>query len=205
MAKRSRSPKYKYLRIEKLIRRIDGPNRSICKKILKDHWQLFERVQGSTHNHQTWPGGYIDHITDGMNFGRYLYRFMKSFRRRIPFSLSDVLLVFFLHDLEKPWRILVNEAGEVSNREGLATKEEFKAFREQKLTEYGIKLSPEQHNAFTYIEGEHKDYSSKHRVSNELAAMCHMIDTWCARGWYDYPKPKGLDEWKGADRIRTTH
>jgi hypothetical protein len=138
-----------------------------------------------------------------MNFARHLYAFVSAFGRPLPFSESDALLVFFLHDLEKPWRILV-ENGRASNREGLATKEEFKAFREQKLHEYGLELTPAQFNAFTYIEGEGKDYSSLRRISNELCALSHMSDTWCARGWYAYPKAEGEDEWHGAGRFRTT-
>lgn len=192
-----------YLTLDGLIGLIDEPNRSACIRILDEHRLLFEMARGSTHNHQTWDGGYIDHVTDGMNFGRHLYPFMASFGRPLPFSLSDALLVFSLHDLEKPWRILVDAAGGATNREGLSTKEEFKAFREAKLVEYGISLTPEQLNGLTYVEGEYKDYSSKRRVMNELAAFCHMLDNWCARGWYDHPKENG-DEWLGAGRFRTT-
>lgn len=191
-----------YLTIEELIGLIDEPNRSICLKILEDHRKLFETARGSTHNHQTWEGGYIDHITDGMNYARHLYTFDSGFGRPLPFSVSDTLLIFFLHDLEKPWRILVDEQGKASNREGIATKDEFKKFREDKLADYGLVLTPAQLNAFTYIEGEYKDYSSERRVMNELAAFCHKVDNWCARGWYDYPKAEG-DEWIGAGRIRT--
>jgi hypothetical protein len=190
-----------YLILENLVSLIDEPSRSVCRRILADHRALFENARGSTHNHQTWDGGYIDHITDGMNLCRHLYSFMSAFGRALPFSESDALLVFFLHDLEKPWRILVSE-GRASNREGLATKAEFKAFRETKLAEYGLVLTPEQFNAFTYIEGEGKDYSSERRVMNELGAFCHLVDTWCARGWYAYPKVDG-DEWNGARRFRT--
>lgn len=200
MSKARTSPEY--LKIDKLLEHIEEPHQGICRRILSDHRALFEKARGSTHNHQTWDGGYIDHITDGMNLCRYLYAFMSSFGRPLPFSESDALLIFFLHDLEKPWRILV-ENGRASNRTGLATKEEFKAFREQKLAEYGLVMTPAQLNAFTYIEGEGKDYSSERRVMNELCAFCHLVDTWCARGWYAYPKAEG-DEWNGAGRFRTT-
>lgn len=191
------------LTIEELVELIDEPNRSACKRLLVENRTLFEKARGSTHNHQTWDGGYIDHVTDGMNFGFHFYPFMASFGRPLPFSLSDALLVFFLHDLEKPWRIQVLPSGEVTNREGLATKEEFKQFREAKLVEYGFTLTPAQMNGLTYVEGEYKDYSSLYRVMNELAAFCHAIDNLSARLWYDYPKAQG-DEWAGAGRLRTT-
>lgn len=191
-----------YFSIEALINFIDEPYRTSCLKILTENRKLFETIQGSTHNHQAWHGGYIDHITDGMNYAFYLYDFDASFGRPLPFSKSDVLLIFYLHDLEKPWRIEVMENGTVRNRPGLDTKEAFKTFREKKLEEYGIILTPAQLNGLTYVEGELKDYSSTHRVMNELAAFCHKVDTWSARAWYDYPKPAGIDEWIGADRVK---
>ena len=190
-----------YLTLDNLIKLIDKPNGIICKTILSDYRELFEKARGSTFNHQTWDGGYIDHVTDGMNYARHLYCFDKSFGRLLPFSLSDTLLIFFLHDLEKPWRIVVDSSGVVSNKDGLDTKEAYKKFREDKLTEYGLVLSDYQMNALTYVEGELKDYSSEHRVMNELAAFCHKVDNWSARGWYDYPKDD--DEWIGAKRFRS--
>ncbi len=63
-------------------------------------------------------------------------------------------------------------------------------------------LSDYQMNALTYVEGELKDYSSKRRVMNELAAFCHHIDNWSAREKFNYPRAEG-DEWTGAGRFRT--
>lgn len=191
----------KYFTIEELIGFIDEPNQQHCLKILKDNQQLFEVARGSTHNHQTWNGGFIDHTCEVMNYGFHLYNFDKSFGRPLPFSRSDALLILFLHDLEKPWRIEVMPDGSVRNRPGLDSKEAYKDFREQKLQEYGITLSAMQINGLTYVEGELKDYSSKNRVMNELAAFCHKADVWSARGWYNYPKVEN-DEWQGAGRVR---
>lgn len=144
----------------------------------------------------------MSHVLDTMNYAYYLYDFNASFGRPLPFTKSDGLLIMFLHDLEKPWRIETMEDGTVRNRPGLDTKEAFKKFREDKLEEYGLMLSKYQLNGLTYVEGELKDYSSTHRVMNELAAFCHQCDNWSARAWYDYPKPAGIDEWVGADRIK---
>lgn len=202
MGKSSKRKTPNYRTLKQNINKIDKPYRDICHRINEDNRPLFELVQGSTNNHQTWPGGYSDHINDGMNLIRHLYKFFKKFGRRLPFSCSDALLVFFLHDLEKPWRIEIVD-GVARNRAGLKTKLQFKKFREKKLLEYGLELTPALQNAFTYIEGEYKDYTPTRRVMNELAAFCHAVDTWCARGWYDYPKAES-DEWYGAGRFRTT-
>ena len=192
-----------YLPIDNLLECIEDPAaRGSCKRILADNRPLFEQIPGSTHNHQIWPGGYVDHVTDCMNYARHQYALLEAIGRPLQFSCSDALLVIFLHDLEKPWRIQVDAEGNATNREGLETKEQFKAFREKKLVEYGIALTADQHNALTYVEGELKNYSSAHRVMNELAAFCHAVDTWSARGGHAYPKPSGEDEWSGAGRFR---
>lgn len=137
-----------------------------------------------------------------MNYAYYLYDFDAIFARPLPFTKSDALLIFFLHDLEKPWRIEVMNDGTVRNGPGLDTKEAFKQFREDKLVEYEIELTPAQLNGLTYVEGEIKNYSSKYHVMNELAAFCHKVDIHSARIWFDYPKKAGEDEWSGADRVR---
>ncbi len=191
-----------YLSLESLLALLDAPYRDSCERILADHRSLFERTRGSTHNHQTWDGGYIDHVTDGLNYARHLYALDSALGRPMKFSLSDALLIFFLHDLEKPWRILVQDDGQVVNRPGLDTKSAFKTFREEKLAEYGLALTPALLNGLTYVEGELADYSSQRRVMNELAAFCHKVDVWSARQCYDYPKAEG-DEWTGATRVRT--
>ncbi len=190
-----------YFTIDELVHRIEGENGEICQKILEENRQLFETAQGSTYNHQTWAGGYIDHVTDGMNLCVYLYEFMSSFGRQLPFTESDALLVFFLHDIEKPWRIEVLPDGTVQNREGCTTKEDFEHFRNAKLEEYGIVLDDAQQNAMKYVEGEYKGYSSTSRAQNKLAAFCHMVDTWSARIWHNYPKEE--DTWAEAGRFRT--
>lgn len=86
-----------------------------------------------------------------MNYAYYLYDFNASFGRPLLFTKSDGLLIMFLHDLEKPWRIEVTEDGTVRNRPGLDTKETFKAFRESKLSEYNLVLLPYQKNGLDYV------------------------------------------------------
>lgn len=190
--------------IEELAEHIEDPWRNIVLQILTENKRLFETARGSTHNHQAWPGGYIDHVVEVMNLVFYLYHTLLFLGRPLPFSLSDALLVCFLHDLEKPWRILVLADGSVINRPGCETKADFKRRRDEVLASYGLMLTAAQANALKYVEGEGDDYSSKRRVMNELAALCHMADLCSARIFPDHPKAGGADEWTGAGRFRTT-
>lgn len=202
LSPRSISLTLDYLPLPNLLLLIDESYRQGCQAILADHRALFEKTRGSTHNHQTWEGGYIDHVTDGLNYARHLFALDAGLGRPMPFSLSDALLVFYLHDLEKPWRFLVHEGGQAENRPELDSKLAHRAFREAKLKTYGIELTPELRNGLTYVEGEGVDYSSQRRVMNELAAFCHKVDVWSARQGYAYPKADG-DEWVGAKRFRS--
>ena len=191
-----------YLPLEELVSMIDGMNGRACARILADNRKLFETAQGSTNNHQNWPGGYVDHVTDGMNVAVVLYEALSS-RRPLPFSLSDALLVFFLHDVEKPWKYVLGEDGRLQHRPGFKTKEEAHAFRAAKLREYGIVLSAEQSNGLRYVEGELDDYSHRRRVMGPLAAFCHLCDVTSARIWFDRPNAE-CDPWPGATRRRAS-
>jgi uncharacterized SAM-dependent methyltransferase len=179
------------LKIEEMIGFIHSPNREACLKILNDNRKLFETCQGSVNNHQAWLGGYIDHITEVMNIGYYLYNGLDLMRentasyREIP-KISDIFLILFLHDIEKPWKYHF-ENGKFHHKPEFETKLQAHKFRMKKLDEYGIVLNDEQLNALKYVEGELDDYSCRERVMNPLAALCHMADVASARIWFHYP------------------
>lgn len=153
---------------------IDEPNRMACMKLYQDNVDLFNTMQGSTHNHQAWKGGYNDHICEVMNICILLYPIYQM--RKQDFLLQDALLVCFLHDLEKPWKS--KSTDKLSGR----------LLRALKINEYGITLTEQHLNAIEYVEGERENYSRDKRTMNELAAFCHIADVWSARIWHNYPK-----------------
>jgi len=187
-----------YYPIDDLVMRIDEPNRTACLRLLADHRDLFSTVQGPTQNHQTWRGGYLDHVTEALNIAVVLYTELST-RRPLPFSLSDILLVVYLHDLEKPWAFERAPNGVLQRKASMATKEAHQTFRRQKLMEYGVVLTSEQENGVRYAEGELNDYTSQRRVMGPLAALAHMCDVASTRLWFDYPAESD-DPWMGAGR-----
>ena len=173
------------LTLANLLDVVEPVNRKKCYQLLLDNMERFERAMGSSHNHQAWTGGYLDHVREVMHIGLTLYSALNSMRP-LPFSMGDASLVLFLHDLEKPWK-------DAESIWDFKTKAGRKKFRLDKLTEYDIQLTPEQHNALEYVEGEGSDYSPKRRVMNEMAAFCHMCDVASARIWFDEPN-KGIKD-----------
>jgi len=188
-----------YRGLEDVITMVETPNREGVRKLYTVNAQLFSQARGSTRKHQAWPGGYLDHVVDACNVGLVLYNGLAGCRP-LPFSRSDVMLVMLLHDVEKPWKY-IQEGGEWVRSEALRERKDAWALQLAKITEYGIVLDERQLNALKYVEGENDDYSSKGRVMNELAALCHCADIVSARLWYEYPKAD--DPWMGAGRVGT--
>ena len=192
--------KPKYYTVEQMLEMIDGPNRTACQRILTDNRKLFQTVQGSTNNHQNWPGGYFDHVQEIMNIAVILYERLNSIRP-LSFSLSDLLLVVYLHDIGKPWKYELREDGQLHHKAIMQNKENHQRFRMAKLAEYGVVFTLEQENGMKYTEGELNDYTNRRRVMGPLACVAHMCDVCSARLWFAYPAERD-DPWFGAEQIR---
>jgi hypothetical protein len=188
-----------YLDMDQLTTLLDWHRQAEVRRILRDHGQLFRTAPGSSNNHQAWPGGYWDHVVETMNLVVALYEPLRA-RRNLPFTRQSALFVMFLHDLEKPWRYSLDDSGELLVRADLVKKSERKAFRDEQLAKYGIKLSADEANALQYVEGELDGYTPGERVQGPLAAFCHACDNLSARLWFDYPLESD-DSWLGARRI----
>lgn len=187
-----------YESVESLVARIDEPNRSACARIVADHRALFATVPGSTHNHQAWRGGYLDHVSEVMNIALVLHDRCAALRP-LPFSRSDLLLVVFLHDLEKPWKYELGVDGQLHHKAEMQGKAAHQEFRMAMLARYGVTLTAEHENGLRYAEGELADYTNQQRRMGPLAALAHMCDVASARLWFDYPAAKD-DPWLGARR-----
>jgi len=191
-----------YSSLETLIgQHINQPMQSRLLNMIDDNREVMQRARGSTNNHQAWEGGWWDHYTEGFNIAVQLYSTLHSLRP-LPFSLHDVLVSFFAHDIEKPWKYDFID-GEWHHKSNFQTKMDANDFRTNKLVEYDIELTPEQANAMLFAEGEIDNmYSSRHRSANELAGIVHAVDFLSARLWHDCPR-KENDPWSGAQRVQS--
>lgn len=170
----------KYKTIEELFVYIEGPMRHRLPLLYTKYKKEMYAAQGSQHNHQAWAGGYIDHVAEVMNIARMLHQAMNAIRP-LPFSVSDALIVLFLHDIEKifPNRIAVQSCDRPSAK---------KHVREMFLHEEGIgsALTIPQWEAIQNVESE-QDYDNTRRGMSELAAFCHLCDVTSARIWHNRP------------------
>jgi hypothetical protein len=189
-----------YLSLAALLQRVDEPYRAAFQRLLREYGEPLRTARGSSHNHQAWAGGYVDHVREVMNAAVILYDTLGQLRP-LPFSLSDALVVLFVHDLEKPWAYEEVEDG-WRRREGFAAKEDAHAFRLARLQAVGLALPAELERAAFFAEGEVGHYSNRARGMSPLAAFCHLCDVTSARLWPDYPREQD-DPWIGAGRSHT--
>jgi len=202
-----------YLGLDDLMLLIPLPVRPQVEKLAETYREHIATAAGSSHNHQAWPGGYLDHVVETMNIAVWLYL---TCPRTLPFTIGDACLVMFLHDLEKPWKHAGSSGlpdpacekcggrGEVSVGggwagypdescacTGLRTKAQRRDFRDRMIRQYDIVLTDEQKNALRYVEGVPDDeYTPGERTMGELAAFCHCSDILSARLWHDKGKER---------------
>jgi len=172
--------KKKYLRLDELIELIDDPNRQYCTDLYNDYAPQFITAPGSLAKHQAWEGGYLHHVEETMNIAVDLYTLYKK-NRGYKFSLSDALVVLFLHDIEKLFKY-------TGLRNDLDSEEQKWLFLEEITKKYHFKLMPNHWNGLCYIHGEGDDYHRTERIQSELAGFCHICDVFSARVFHDQPK-----------------
>ena len=187
-----------WLELEQFIPMMGDDNHDALQRLLCDHRKLFMVAPGSSSNHQSWVGGYWDHITECLNFASMYFALWTTLRSR-PYELWEALEVLFVHDLEKPWRFTPNLPCVIPVPD-LTEKSERATFRLALLEHYGIRFTADQDNAMRYCEGELGDYTADHRTMRPLAHLCHTCDETSARQFFEYPAAD-QDTWQGARRI----
>lgn len=165
-----------------------------CRALWNENEERMRSAPGSRHNHQAWYGGYFDHVVECMDLAAIFYAALARTGRPLPFTEADALVVLFLHDVEKPWR-LVERSRPTEDGRGAEfyydesfPKAESDRFREDLAARYGIELTSMQRSALQFVEGEKGAYSQGKRSMNELAAFCHLCDVTSARIFFNYPR-----------------
>lgn len=156
-------------------------------KIMDDHAATFAAAKGSMHNHQAWPGGYWQHVADTMQLAQRIMFATMPKGWPVPFSWSSVVLVLFLHDIEKPF---MQERMANNPEMPLWPKEQRAGFRDGIIYRYQIAITEEERIALKFIRGEESAHSHKERKMNELGALCHAADVLSARLWHSRNKPE---------------
>lgn len=162
--------------IDHYLNLIEGENGIACRQMFEQYENIFTKAPGSKVKHQAWEGGYTQHLCQTMALAEFLYEPIKNIGG-VDFSLSDAILVLFLHDLEKPFKYV---EGKVFHSDA-----EKKEFISSQVELFNIILDEKHLNALKYIHGEGEDYSPNVNIQLPLSAYVHICDVTSARIWHD--------------------
>jgi hypothetical protein len=174
-------------RLIDFLKEMEDPRRDIFIQIYYDYEDLFKYASGSSHNHQFWKGGYIDHITEILRANYAYYKALMKIRAP-GFSRDSATIALFLHDIEKPFRYAPKDNVHYQYWHDkfaeIGDWEEIKWLVIDELMEkYNFSLTNDEINALKYTHGEGDDYRKDMCVSTPLAAHVHHCDNTSARVW----------------------
>ena len=151
---------------------IDDSNKFRSIELLNFFIDNYPDAPGSSFNHQAWEGGYYNHVNDILDYATALYKTLSK-KDKLTFSLSDALLVLFLHDIEKPVKYCDT------------TTETDNEIRMRLIERFDFNLTDDHIIALKYIHGEGGDYRKDRRVMTPLCAFCHCCDVISSRIFFE--------------------
>lgn len=164
------------------------------RRFHNDHLDDILANVGSSHNHQSWHGGYCDHIVQCLTLAEQLYKMLHKFDVVVwgrpfgtnpsqyvpPFTLASAALVLYFHDVEK-----IPKYTRTPSKFNPVLRHNQEVWYYGILPErYGITFNDAEQNALKYVHGEH-DHSKTERKAGPLAAFCHCCDMMSARMFHD--------------------
>lgn len=174
--------------VKSRIKQLDPPYQRACLQILEDNLDIFLTAAGSSHNHQHWKGGYLDHIAETFQIAEGIYNIFPERKSIVHFP--DALLVLYLHDIEKPFLFNYDKKGNfIIKDQRLNNKPAREVFRAEFIKKYKLPLKEKHWHALKHVEGiRDQYYTPGNRIMSELGALCHLADMASARLWHNYAK-----------------
>lgn len=130
-----------------------------------------QTAKGSCQNHQSWVGGYIDHVNQCLSLANRLWSVLP---KQPEFTIESAYMVLYFHDVEKIWKY---SPGPQFDKNEFLTKTLY--------NDYRIVLTDEELDAIKYIHGEGDEYCKTERKMSPLACFCHVVDIMSARMFYN--------------------
>jgi len=159
--------------IEEYFVLIDPDRRKHLENFHNKNISLINSAKGSKFNHQSWKGGYRNHLEQCLFIAEHLYKIDVG-----SINFDSIFMVLYFHDIEKVFNHVFEKVFHYE-----MDKDDF--LRNSLPTFWKIKLTDEELMAIKYIHGEGDDYRKDARVMNKLSAFCHACDVFSARITFD--------------------
>jgi hypothetical protein len=177
----------------RLVTNLDLRNKlfNLCD-ILKNKHKMYYFSSARKHHH--WKtGGWSDHTAQVIKISIDLYKEISKYDPIKDFTLDDVILVAFVHDLDKLWRYV--ELKEPKEDQIFEYRKDLPPYNESSKVvaecfRYGIELNDQHIEA---IDHHHGGYSfdissvySKNTSMTKLSALIHCADILSTYMWGDH-------------------
>lgn len=140
---------------------------------------MMKQVPASTKYHHCWEGGLHDHTEEVMAgaYGLY-FLYYSTVAEHTPFSIDDVIISAFIHDLDKLDKYAKKPDGTFEYNPNLSFSASPIGKTMNILASHGISLTDIQLNALTYAEGGWSQQARTESSSklHPLACLIHMAD-----------------------------
>lgn len=135
--------------------------------------------------HHNWKGGLYIHTEQVMNIAVDMFN---NWKNNISIKLDDVIIVSFIHDLDKMYKYERRpESERVRGKPFYYYKYKEKATYTPEmdvlriLAEYGISLTRQQTEALAWHHGGWSNVAKSYKSNSQLAAIVHIADLFSAR------------------------
>ena len=145
----------------------------------------FTTAPAAVKYHHNWEGGLYIHTEQVMNIAVDLFNDWKD---KLIVKLDDIIIVSFIHDLDKMYRYELRPLSEKKDdkpfytykyKERATYPPEMDVMRI--LAKHGILLTKEQTEALAWHHGGWSDASKTYMSNSQLAAFIHVADLFSAR------------------------
>ena len=145
----------------------------------------FTSAPAAVKYHHNWGGGLYTHTEQVMNIAVNLF---DEWKEKLTVKLDDIIIVSFIHDLDKMYKYKLRPLSERKENEPFYTyKYKEKATYPPEmdviriLAEHGISLSRQQTEALAWHHGGWSSAAKTYKSNSQLAAIIHIADLFSAK------------------------
>ncbi len=147
-----------------------------------NYYKGFTEARGSRVKHHARVGGLRHHLLQMATLYSILYSIFSLLVAHRDYTISDGIVVIFLHDIEK--LLKYTDQNDLDFYKGQYQSDP-RIMLQGVVREFQIPLLPKHWDALKYIHGEGADYDPNRRVMSAFGALCHCADILSARIGHD--------------------
>jgi len=162
---------------------IEDYNNFKCINLLDYILDKYPNPTGTIYDDNSYESDYYKHMSDILDYASKMFKHL-LLKVKLEFSLSDAILVLFLHDIVTTIKYtpVLTKTG-VIDENGMIEEEiyeyetaSYDEIIEILINKFNIKLTEEHKLVLKHIHGEGEDYRKNKKILSPLSAFCHSCE-----------------------------